>query len=227
MYRPAKAPPDSRIGVAQLAPSATVLAFLRRLGACAALAVAAVPAAITAFVLLLVLGRPLSFNQVRCGLEGRHIVVRKFRTMRDIRDQHGLLLPDAERVTPVTHLIRRSRLDEIPQLLAVFHGDLAFAGPRPLTPEVVAKFGRAGTVRCSVRPGLTGWAQVNGNTLLSDPDKLALDIWYVDHRSLQLDLLIFVRTVAMLIFGERIDRDSLAQARAHFARRFPDQGDAR
>lgn len=220
-------PPVRRIGDAPLGHSEMALAALRRLGACAALAAAAVPGAIAALVLLIALGRPLSFNQVRCGLGGHQILIRKLRTMHDIRDSHGLLVPDSERVTPVTHLIRRLRLDEIPQLLAVFHGDLAFVGPRPLTPEVVAKFGKAGTVRCSVSPGLTGWAQVNGNTLLSDPDKLALDIWYVDHKSARLDLLIFVRTIAMLIFGERIDRESLARARAHFARRFPDQGDAR
>jgi lipopolysaccharide/colanic/teichoic acid biosynthesis glycosyltransferase len=223
MYRPAKASSAPRTGNAPAGYGVMASAVLRRLGASAALAFAIVPGAITACVLLLVLGRPLSFTQLRCGLEGRHIVIRKFRTMYDIRDSRGVLMPDADRMTRVTRLIRRLRLDEIPQFLAVFRGDLAFVGPRPLTPEVVAKFGRAGMVRCSVPPGLTGWAQVNGNTLLSDPDKLALDIWYVDHKSLPLDFLIFARTIAMLVLGERIDRDSLAQARSHYARRFPDQ----
>jgi lipopolysaccharide/colanic/teichoic acid biosynthesis glycosyltransferase len=227
MYRHAKASVPRRAGEEASDRRTVAMIALRRVCAVAALALAALPAAIAAAVLLIALGPPLSFRQVRCGLDGRHIVIRKFRTMHDLRDPHGRLLPDADRVSPITRLIRRLRLDEIPQLLAVFDGDLAFVGPRPLTPEIITKFGRAGIVRCSVRPGLTGWAQVNGNTLLSDQDKLALDIWYVDHRSAWLDLRILALTVAMLIFGERIGRDSLDLARAHFTRRFPERGPPR
>lgn len=224
MYKPARASVSRSVGEASLSHRTVAVAAMRRLGAMAALAAAAVPGALTAAVLFIALGPPLSFRQVRCGLDGRHIVIRKFRTMRDIRDVQGLLLPDAERVTPATRVIRRLRLDELPQLLAVFDGDLAFVGPRPLKPETIAAFGRAGMLRCSVRPGLTGWAQVNGNTLLSDPDKLALDIWYVDHKSFVLDLRIVARTIGMLIFGERIGQGSLELAQAHFAQRFPEQG---
>ena len=194
---------------------------IRMVLASAAIAIAAIPAILTAGAVWLTLGRPLLFRQFRCGLGGRAFSIVKFRTMHDVRDSEGRPLPDRERETAVTRFIRRMRFDEIPQLLAVLSGDLAFVGPRPLRPETIAAFGPLGVIRCAVLPGLTGWAQVNGNTRLSDREKLALDIWYVDHSSLGLDLKILLRTLNMLVFGERMDRGALAAAEAHLAARYP------
>ncbi|BCP53915.1 UDP-phosphate galactose phosphotransferase [Kaistia sp. 32K] len=189
----------------------------QRLVALAALLVAALPALVTASLVWAALGRPLLFRQERCGLGQRPIRLVKFRTMQDRRDEAGQLLPDVQRETAVTRWIRRVRLDEIPQLLSIAAGDMSFVGPRPLKPETIAAFGRLGELRCRVRPGLTGWAQVNGNTRLTNAEKLALDIWYVDHRSLRLDLRILVLTVVTILGGERVRPAPLAEAEAHLA----------
>jgi N-acetylglucosamine malate deacetylase 1 len=133
------------------------------------------------------LGRPVLFRQVRAGLHGVPFTIVKFRTMTTAVDANGQLLPDAQRTTFATRLLRRIRLDELPQLFSIARGDMAIIGPRPLLPETIRAMGKWGLVRCSVRPGLAGWSQVNGNTLLNDEQKLALDIWYIDHRSLKLD----------------------------------------
>ncbi|MCO0638249.1 sugar transferase, partial [Lutimaribacter sp. EGI FJ00014] len=143
----------------------------------------------------------------------------KFRTMHDLRGPDGQLLPDRLRETAVTRIIRFLRFDEIPQLLAILNGHMNFIGPRPLQPWTVAKFGHLGTVRSQVRPGLTGWAQVNGNTRLSDVDKLALDIWYIDNHSAALDTWIVLLTVVTLLRGERIREKPLALARERLAGR--------
>lgn len=157
---------------------------------------------VTAIVLFRQLGAPVMFRQARAGQGGRVIVVPKFRTMTDARDARGALLPDAQRETRVTRLIRRLRLDELPQLLAVVRGRMALVGPRPLLPATVAGFGRLGELRNSVPPGLTGWAQISGNTHLDDQEKLALDLWYVAHRSLALDLRILAETALVPLRGE-------------------------
>lgn len=191
-----------------------------RIAALASLVLAAVPAALTAAVVWCALGRPVLFRQVRAGLDGRPFWLVKFRTMHDRRDAAGRLLPDQDRETFLTRLIRRVRLDEIPQLFAILAGDMVFIGPRPLQPATVAGFGAAGEVRCCVRPGLTGWAQVNGNTRLTDQEKLALDVWYVDHRSLKLDAWILLLTVVTIVVGERVRRTQLDRAEAYFASRF-------
>ena len=200
-------------------PTTPSLHVLERAAALAALAVAALPAAATALAVGLTLGRPILFRQVRSGLGGRLFTVVKFRTMHDRRDGEGRLLPDHLRETPTTRLIRRLRLDEIPQLLAIVSGEMRFVGPRPLQPATIAAFGPLGRVRSSVPPGLTGWAQVNGNTRLTDDEKLALDIWYVDHRSLALDTRILLMTAATILRGEQVDRRALTLAKAHLALR--------
>ncbi len=184
-----------------------------------ALVVVALPAAATAGALWLSLGRPLMFRQLRSGLHGRHTTLAKFRTMHDLRDSEGRLLPDAERQTAITRFIRAVRLDEVPQLLSILRGDMDFVGPRPLQPATIAAFGAAGIMRGEVRPGLTGWAQVNGNTRLTDTEKLALDIWYIDHRSVQLDIKILFKTVATILRGERVDKANLEAALAHMQTR--------
>lgn len=184
-----------------------------------ALMLAVVPAVLTTSLIFFSLGRPLLFRQVRSGLAGRPFTVVKFRTMYDLRDTDGQLLPDRRRETRVTRSIRRLRLDEIPQLVAILNGDMSFVGPRPLQPDTVAAFGALGHVRSSVRPGLTGWAQVNGNTCLTDREKLALDIWYVDHRSRSLDARILLLTAAVMLRGERVREKALRSAQTHLAMR--------
>jgi lipopolysaccharide/colanic/teichoic acid biosynthesis glycosyltransferase len=151
-------------------------------------------------------GRPLFFRQSRSGLEGRPFVICKFRTMHEGQDGSGMLLPDALRETPATRLMRSIRIDELPQLLSIARGDMAFLGPRPLLPATIAEFGELGRIRGTVRPGLSGWAQVNGNTRLTNSEKLALDLWYVRNRSLWLDLHILVLTAQVALLGERVDR---------------------
>jgi lipopolysaccharide/colanic/teichoic acid biosynthesis glycosyltransferase/glycosyltransferase involved in cell wall biosynthesis len=161
--------------------------------------------ALVALVVLATLGRPILFRQHRAGAEGRPFVLAKFRTMRTANDIEGRPLPDAARLTATSRVLRRTRLDELPGLWSVIRGQMNLVGPRPLLPETVVDLGEGGMARGKVKPGLTGWAQVNGNALLSDRDKLALDLWYVEHRSIRLDLEILFRTVAMLIGGERIN----------------------
>jgi len=209
---------EKEFGVRML-PAAGASAVAERGVALVALAVMALPALLTALLVWAALGRPLLFRQVRCGLARRPFALVKFRTMRDLRDAAGELLPDAQRETAVTRLIRRLRLDEIPQLLAIVSGEMRFIGPRPLKPETIEGFGALGEVRCSVPPGLSGWAQVNGNTRLSNAEKLALDIWYVDHRTPALDARILLLTVVTLLVGERVRPEALARAEAHLAMR--------
>ncbi|WP_082505249.1 sugar transferase [Aureimonas sp. Leaf324] len=163
------------------------------------------------------IGRPLLFRQTRSGLGARPFTICKFRTMRDTRGPDGTLLPDAFRQTRATQLLRAWRLDELPQLLAIVRGDMTLVGPRPLLPGTIAAFGDWGIARCAVLPGLTGWAQVNGNTRLSDCEKLTLDLWYVRHRSLVLDLRILFMTVLVLIRGERRMLATIASAAAELA----------
>jgi len=149
------------------------------------------------------LGTPVFFVQARSGRGGKVFDIVKFRSMSDARDASGALLPDDRRVTRAGRVLRLLRLDELPQLWSILRGDMALVGPRPLLPGTLRSFGTAGFVRGSVRPGLTGWAQVSGNTALTDREKLELDLWYVAHRSTLLDLRILAETVAVVIFRER------------------------
>lgn len=196
------------------AREAAATTVLRRLTA-AALLLAALPVlALTAVLVWASVGRPLMFRQTRSGLGAKPFTVCKFRTMHELRDAKGELLPDADRQTAVTRVLRLLRLDEVPQLLAVVKGDMAFVGPRPLLPATIAGFGELGRVRCSVLPGLSGWAQVNGNTCLTDKEKLALDLWYIENRSFALDCRILAMTILVLFKGEHTNSGNLARARA-------------
>lgn len=159
-----------------------------------------------ALLVLVSMGRPILFRQTRCGRGGKLFRMMKFRTMRDARDASGTPLPDAARTTAVGRFLRRSRLDELPELVNIVIGDMAIIGPRPLLPETIAAMGAGGIVRGQLRPGLTGLAQVSGNTLLSEDEKLAFDTWYVRHRTWRLDCSIMLRTVLVVIFGERRTR---------------------
>ncbi len=175
--------------------------------------------ALTAAVVGASVGSPLLFRQMRAGQDMTEFPINKFRTMKELRDRDGVLLPDEQRQTRLTAVLRRLRFDELPQLLAVWRGDMAFVGPRPLLLQTILDFGEIGRLRCSVPPGMTGWAQVNGNTRLTNRQKLALDIWYIDNRSLRLDLLILLLTAKTLVFGEHVNAGRLETAEAHFSRR--------
>lgn len=168
--------------------------------------------AVVALLVALQLGRPIMFRQERVGRAGRTIMVPKLRSMTDARDASGALLPDHARQTGFTRILRRLRLDELPQLWAILDGRMALVGPRPLLASTLAEFGVLADRRNEVRPGLTGWAQVSGNTRLSDVEKMALDLWYVAHRSTALDLRIIGETVGVALRGEHRDEQRVTEA---------------
>jgi lipopolysaccharide/colanic/teichoic acid biosynthesis glycosyltransferase len=145
------------------------------------------------------LGSPVLFRQVRPGLHGRSFELRKFRTMTDERGPDGELLPDEHRLTPFGAWLRSSSLDEIPEMLNVLRGEMSLVGPRPLLVEYLDHYTTEQARRHEVRPGITGWSQVNGRNDMPWDQKLALDVWYVDHRSLTLDLRILLRTLWVML----------------------------
>ena len=140
------------------------------------------------------LGRPVFFTQTRPGLHGKPFRLVKFRTMRDDRDAAGNPLHDRVRVTRIGRLLRSSSLDELPELWNVLRGDMSLVGPRPLLMKYLPLYTREQARRHEVRPGITGWAQVNGRNAISWEERFRLDVWYVDHRSLILDLEILFLT---------------------------------
>jgi lipopolysaccharide/colanic/teichoic acid biosynthesis glycosyltransferase len=154
---------------------------------------------VTAITVRVALGTPVLFRQVRPGLHGRPFLLYKFRTMRDDIDTSGATLPDADRLTRLGAWLRSTSLDELPELWNVLRGDMSLVGPRPLLTEYLALFTPTQARRHEVRPGITGWAQVNGRNELTWDDRLALDVWYVDNRSLRLDLRILLRTVRAVV----------------------------
>ena len=163
-----------------------------------------VPLALLAWQVRRKLGSPVLFTQVRPGLHGRPFRMVKFRTMTDARDASGALLPDAQRLTPFGRFLRASSLDELPELWNVLRGDMSLVGPRPLLMEYLPLYSPEQARRHEVRPGITGWAQVNGRNAISWADKFALDVWYVDHRSLWLDLRILWLTVRKVLVRDGI-----------------------
>jgi lipopolysaccharide/colanic/teichoic acid biosynthesis glycosyltransferase len=177
-----------------------------------ALAVASPAMALVALVVRADLGAPVLFSQRRAGRGGEPFTIWKFRTMRDARNAAGEQLPDAARMTRIGGLLRRLRIDELPQLLAIVSGRMAWIGPRPLLPATIAAMGARGEARCRLRPGLTGWAQVSGNTRLSDDEKLALDLWYVQRKSAALDARILLDTALVVLLGERRRERRIAEA---------------
>ena len=140
------------------------------------------------------LGRPVLFGQTRPGLHGAPFKFYKFRTMTDARDATGELLPDAARLTPFGELMRKLSLDELLQLVNVLKGDMSLVGPRPLLMEYLPLYSERQARRHAVRPGITGWAQVNGRNALAWEERFELDVWYVEHRSFWLDLKIIAMT---------------------------------
>jgi sugar transferase EpsL len=158
------------------------------------------------------LGRPVLFRQERPGLDAAPFTLLKFRTMTDARDARGQLLPDAERLPPLGRFLRSTSLDELPELWNVVRGDMSLVGPRPLLVEYLPRYSARQAQRHEVRPGLTGWAQVNGRNAPDWETRLEMDVWYVENRSLWLDLRILVRTLATVLRREGISREGHATA---------------
>ena len=150
------------------------------------------------------------FTQERPGKDGRIFKVIKFKSMTDERDEDGQLLPDAQRLTAVGRFIRSTSLDELPQLLNVLKGDMALIGPRPLLPEYLPLYSKEQARRHEVRPGITGWAQVHGRNAISWAEKFQLDVWYVDHVSLLVDLEVVFLTIKKVLKREGISQEGQA-----------------
>lgn len=156
------------------------------------------------------MGSPVLFRQIRPGLNGKPFEMIKFRTMKDAVDAQGNPLPDSERLTPFGQFLRSSSLDELPELWNVLKGDMSLVGPRPLLMEYLPLYTPEQYRRHEVRPGVTGWAQINGRNALSWEEKFRLDVWYVDNRSLWLDIKILFLTVKKVLVRDGISADGEA-----------------
>lgn len=150
------------------------------------------------------MGRPVLFRQQRPGLNGRPFWLLKFRTMTNAKDKSGKLFPDSRRITKLGRWLRITSIDELPELWNVIKGDMSLVGPRPLLMDYLPLYNEEQARRHEIKPGLTGWAQVNGRNALSWEDKFKLDIWYVDNRSFKLDLIIMLRTLKKVFLREGI-----------------------
>lgn len=173
--------------------------------ASAALMLLAPPLLLLSVLVRISFGSPVLFRQVRPGLHGRPFMMVKFRTMTDERGADGELLPDAQRLTAFGRFLRATSLDELPELWNVLRGEMSLVGPRPLLMEYLPLYSPEQARRHEVRPGITGWAQVNGRNALSWEERFKLDVWYVDHRSLGLDLRILWLTLRKVIVREGIN----------------------
>ncbi|MGT2432005.1 sugar transferase [Cupriavidus basilensis] len=172
--------------------------------AVAALLVLGVPLLFLIWQVSRKLGSPVFFRQVRPGLHGKPFQMVKFRTMTDARGPGGQLLSDAERLTPFGRFLRATSLDELPELWNVLKGDMSLVGPRPLLMDYLPLYTPEQARRHEVRPGITGWAQINGRNALSWEQKFVLDTWYVDHRTFWLDLKILALTVKKVLVRDGI-----------------------
>jgi len=157
-------------------------------------------------------GKPILFRQTRPGFQGRLFQVYKFRTMSEARSNQGHLLPDADRITTLGKILRSTSLDELPELFNVLRGEMSLVGPRPLLTQYMARYSPEQARRHDVLPGITGWAQVNGRNALTWEDKFRLDVWYVDHWSLGLDIKILLMTLWAVIKREGISQPGVATA---------------
>lgn len=161
---------------------------------------------ITALLVRLIHGSPVVFSQVRPGYQGKPFTMYKFRSMNEARDNSGALLPDGQRLTPLGKFLRSSSLDELPELFNVLKGEMSLIGPRPLLMQYLDRYTTEQTKRHNVLPGITGWAQVNGRNNVSWEAKFGLDVWYVDHWSIGLDISILLKT-----FGKVLGREGISQ----------------
>lgn len=161
-------------------------------------------------VLFFVNNGKVFFIQDRPGKNGRIFKIVKFKTMSDARDEKGNLLPDAERLTFVGRIIRKASLDEMPQLINVLKGDMSLVGPRPLLPEYLPLYNSFQKRRHEVKPGITGWAQINGRNAITWQEKFELDVWYVENVSFWLDVKIIFLTIKKVLFSEGINAEGEA-----------------
>ncbi|MGA2070552.1 MAG: sugar transferase [Sedimentisphaerales bacterium] len=165
---------------------------------------------VLAFMVRLKLGSPILFRQQRPGLGGKAFVIYKFRTMTDQRDASGNLLPDEQRLPAFGRFLRSTSFDELPELLNVLKGDMSIVGPRPLMMKYLGRYSPQQARRHEVRPGITGWAQINGRNAVSWEDKFRLDVWYVDNWTLWLDMKIILKSVWMVVAREGITQHGRA-----------------
>ncbi len=156
--------------------------------------------AVVALLVAIRLGRPVLFRQRRPGLHGEPFLLVKFRTMTDARTSEGALLPDEQRLTSFGRFLRSTSLDELPELWNVLRGEMSLVGPRPLLESYLDRYSAHHARRHEVRPGLTGWAQINGRNATTWDERLDMDVWYVDNRTLRLDVTILLRTVGAVVF---------------------------
>jgi len=166
--------------------------------------------AVTALAVKRNLGSPVLFRQKRPGLHGKPFELMKFRTMRDAVDEDGKQLPDAERLTELSALLRSASLDELPTLLNVLKGDMSLVGPRPLLMDYLPRYNARQARRHEVKPGVAGWAQVNGRNSITWEKKFEYDVWYVDHQSLLLDAKILAMTVYKVLKRDGISHEGEA-----------------
>lgn len=158
------------------------------------------------------MGLPILFRQTRPGYQARLFDILKFRSMSDLRDENGVHLPDGDRITRVGQLLRRTSLDELPELLNVIRGDMSLVGPRPLLVQYLPLYSEQQMRRHEIKPGITGWVQINGRNAMSWEEKFRLDTWYVDNMSFGLDLKILVLTIWKVLMREGISQPGYATA---------------
>jgi lipopolysaccharide/colanic/teichoic acid biosynthesis glycosyltransferase len=183
---------------------------------------------VIAFVAVLVrvlLGSPVFFMQIRPGRHAKPFTLLKFRTMSQARGLAGEDLPDAQRMTAFGRLLRSTSLDELPELINVIRGEMSVVGPRPLLWQYLDRYSPEQSRRHELRPGITGWAQVNGRNALAWDQKFALDVWYVDHQSFVLDLIILVKTVWLVLMRDGISQAGHATMAEFFGIRTERDGD--
>lgn len=163
------------------------------------------------FVILLTMGSPVIFKQERSGKNGKPFSIFKFRSMTDKKDDNGQLLPNNQRITKTGKVLRKTSLDELPQLFNVVKGDLSLVGPRPLHMEYNQYYNEEQAKRLDVTPGITGWAQINGRNNLTWKEKFELDTWYIDNKSLKLDIYILFQTVLKVLKRNDVDNSETGQ----------------
>lgn len=161
-------------------------------------------------IIYFTMGKPIFFKQVRPGLNGKPFVIYKFRTMLDLRDKNGNLLPDEKRLTKIGKFLRSTTLDELPEFWNVLKGDMSLVGPRPLLMEYLDRYTPEQARRHEVKPGMTGWAQINGRNAISWEEKFRLDVWYVDNWNIILDLKIIFLTILKVLKKEGISAEGHA-----------------
>lgn len=166
--------------------------------------------AVVAVLVRLRLGSPVLFRQERAGLDGTPFVLTKFRTMTDHRGPDGTLLPDADRLPAFGSFLRSTSLDELPELVHVVRGEMSLVGPRPLPTKYLSRYSTRQARRHEVRPGITGWAQVNGRNATGWAERLEMDVWYVEHRSFLLDLKVLWRTLQVVASRDGVTEDGSA-----------------